>query len=470
MAVTKILSRKARMDVCINYVLNGGKTNEKIYTAYHLCGSADPFRDMMATKRRYGKTDGIQCFHIIQSFTPGEIKPEQALEIAKRFCEEHLPGYEAVIGTHVDKQHIHNHICLNSVSVLTGEKYHSTPKNYFQQIRSVSDRLCREYGLSVIMRGETSKAVSYVEWLREHKGQPTYRGMLKADMDMAIEDANDLGHFFMLMEHMGYEIKHGKHLAFRLRGQENFIRPGREDARYTEDGIRAAIAGNLEAIEQGIKPVLVSRKPYTPFRVPGKLKGFLALYVHYLYLLGKIGKRQYPPRMTPHLKRELLKFERYKEQFQFLRVNGIETVEQLEAFKTGAEERLAALTKRQTILNVQKMKRKELFDALAAAEALLPAKELYASGVTGIEDEFARYMDAAGFLEKSGIPRERLVKEKAELYAAIADINREIRVEQKKIGLCDEIASNAPSIERDLESTKQQVREIKRTEHNCVFR
>ncbi len=464
MAVTKILARKARLDVAIQYVLNGDKTNERILTATQLCTPGDEYGQMIKTKKDYKKTDGVQCYHIVQSFKKGEVDPELALRIAREFTARYLPDYEAVIGTHVDKDHVHSHIVFNSVAYMTGAKYHSSPRSYFVQIRGISDDLCREHGLSVIMHGETSKAVSYIEWLREHKGQPTFRGMLQADMDMAIEDANDLGHFFMLMEHMGYEIKHGQHLAFRLRGQENFIRPGRGDARYTGDGIRAAIMGNLEAIEQGRKPVFISRQPYTPFRISGRLKGFLALYVHYLYLLGKIGRQQYPPRMTPHLKQELMKFERYREQFRFLRVNGIETAGQLAAYKTGAEERLAALAKRRTILNVQKKKRREMFDALAAAEALLPAKELYASGMTGIEDEFARYMDAVGVLEKSGISREQLTKEKAHLYAAIADANREMRAEKRNIALCDEIAGSALRMEKDIESTKQHTREVNRDE------
>ncbi len=464
MAVTKILARKARLDVAIQYVLNGDKTNERILTATQLCTPGDEYGQMMKTKEMYKKLKGVQCYHIVQSFKEGEVEPELALRIAREFTARYIPDYEAVIGTHVDKDHVHSHIVFNSVAYMTGEKYHSSPKSYYQQIRGLSDRLCREHGLSVIMRGETGKAVSYIEWLREQKGQPTFRGMLMADINMAIEDAADYGHFLMLMEHMGYEIKYGKHLAFRLRGQENFIRPGRGDARYTEDGIRAAIEGNLTAIEQGAKPVFVSRRPYTPLRLPGKLKGFLALYVHYLYLLGNIGKQQYPPRVTPYLKRELLKFERYKEQFKFLRENGIETAAQIATYKTGAEERLTALTKQRTILNVQKKKRKELFDALAAAEALLPAKELYASGMTGIEDEFARYMDAVAAIEKSGIPKEQIIREKAGLYEALANISADIRAVRKEIALCDEIVGSVPRMKKDIESTKQQTREVKKDE------
>ena len=127
-----------------------------------------------------------------------------------------------------------------------------TQQSYYQQIRGISDRLCREHGLSVIMAGESAKAISYVEWLRQSKGQPTFRSMLEADLRTAIQDANDLGHFFLIMEHMGYEVHHGDRLGFRLRGQERFQYPGRRDPLFTEDGIRVAIQGNLEQIEAGL--------------------------------------------------------------------------------------------------------------------------------------------------------------------------------------------------------------------------
>ena len=218
----------------------------------------------------------------------------------------HLLGYQAVIGVHTDRDHIHAHIVFNSVNQLTGEKYHSSAGSYYQQIRGISDRLCREHGLSVLLSGEPAKAISYVEWLRQSKGQPTFRSLLEADLRTAIQDANDLGHFFLLMEHMGYEIHHGGRLGFRLRGQERFQYPGRRDPLFTEDGIRAAIQGNLAEIEAGHRPAVIQRPRYRPYRKHPKYTGFLALYVHYLYLLGKIGQRQYPPRMTHHLRQEVV--------------------------------------------------------------------------------------------------------------------------------------------------------------------
>ena len=450
MAVTKILPRSGGLQQAIDYVLNGDKTDDCILTAHFNCDPGREYRQMMQTKWETHRTDGRQCYHIIQSFRPGEITPELALEIAKEFVREHLDGFEAVIGTHVDRHHIHSHIVFNSVNADTGEKYHSTQQSYYQQIRGISDRLCREHGLSVIMAGESAKAISYVEWLRRSKGQPTFRSMLEADLRAAIQDANDLGHFFLLMEHMGYEIRHGDRLGFRLRGQE---------------GIRAAIQGNLAEIEAGSRPTVLSRPKYRPYLAHPKYTGFLALYVHYLYLLGKIGQRQYPPRMSPHLRREVMRFEQYRTQFDFLRENEIVTQADMDAFQTRTAESLAKLIKQRTILNVRKKRRQKLYTALADVEALAPSKALYEEGLTGMEAEFERYMEAVALLESSGVPRKRLTEEKAEIYEQLAELNREIRAERQKLKLCHEIQNQVPVMEQDIQRTEEHQKEVRELEY-----
>ena len=463
MAVTKIVARRYRIDTGINYVLNGDKTEEKLLTAFQYCTPDNAYERMMRTKKHYSKTDGVQCYHIIQSFKPGEISPELALDIAKEFAAEHIGGYEAVIGVHVDKDHVHSHIVFNSVERETGKKYHSNAKSYYQQIRKISDRLCAEHGLSIVMRGESSKAMSYIEWLREKRGLPTYRSVLEADLRIAIEDANDYGHFLVLMEGMGYEVKHGNRLSFRIRGQEHFMVPGRRNPLFTEDGIRKAIQGNLEAIEAGLKPVVTQRRVYVPYKKRTKLKGFWGLYAHYLYLLGKIQKQEYPPKMTPHLKAEVMKFEKYKSQFRFLRENNIATPEEMELYIKSSEDKIAEYIKKRTVLNVRKKQRKKLYDALADADALKPAVKLYAEGMTGIEDEFARYMDAEAILDQSGIPRDDIIKEKSETYQAIADINRKIRELRSGISMCKEIKNSIPQMEKDIRITDPaKEREVKK--------
>lgn len=464
MAVTKILARKGRLDIGINYVLNGDKTQERVLTTHLNCDPGRECRQMLDTKRAVGKEGGVQYYHIIQSFKPGEVTPEQALEIAKEFAKEHLPGYETVIGVHVDKEHIHAHLVFNSVNADTGEKYHSNAQSYYQQIRATSDRLCREHGLSVIMEGSSGKAVSYIEWLRQSRGQPTFRSMLEADLRTAIQDANDLGHFFMLMEHKGWEISHGNRLGFRLRGQDRFMYPGRKSPLFTEDGIRAAIQSGLEDIEAERRPAVIYRPPFQPYKKYPKYTGIMALYVHYLYVLGKIGQQRYPPRMTPQLRQEVMKADRYREQFDFLRENGIATQGDAAALQARTEETLANLMKQRTILNVRKKKRRKLYTALADVEALAPAKALYEDGLSGMEVEYARYMEAVAVLEGCTIPRERLTAEKAEIYEQVAEINRQIRAERKKLALCRDILGRLPQMEQDINKIEEHQKEVDRDE------
>lgn len=301
------------------------------------------------------------------------------------------------------------------------------------------------------MEGQPTQAVSYIEWLRQSRGQPTFRSMLEADLRTAIEDANDLGHFFLLVEHRGWEISHGSRLGFRLRGQERFMIPGRKNPLFTEEGIIAAIQSNLAAIETDQRPAIVYRPPFQPYKKHPKYTGLMALYIHYLYVLGKIEKRQYSPQMTPRLRKEVMRFDRIREQFLFLPDNDIATPEGMASFRERTEKAMASLTKRRTILNIRKKKRKKLYNALADVSALAQIKELYDEGLSGMEAEFSRYMEARAVLEQCGIPLERLTAEKAELYEQLAQVNADIRTARKKLALCKEIQDRLPQMERTIE-------------------
>ena len=185
----------------------------------------------------------------------------------------------------------------------------------------------------------------------------------------------------------------------------------------------------------------------------------MVLYVHYLYVLGKIEKRQYPPRMTPQLRKDIMRFERCREQFAFLRENRLTTSEDLTAF----QDALSGLIKQRTILNVQKKTRRRLNDALADVDALAEAKRLCDKGLSGMEEEAGRYMDAVTTLEKCGISQERLATEKAELYAQLAEINRDIRAERKKLALCQEILERVPQMEKTIKKLER--KDVVRDEH-----
>lgn len=242
--------------------------------------------------------------------------------------------------------------------------------------------------------------------------------------------------------------------------------PGRKNPLFTEDGICTAILGNLEGIEAGRRPEIVRRPRYQPYKKHPKYTGFMALYVHYLYVLGKVEKRQYPPRMTPQLKKEVMRSARYQEQFVFLRENGLSTQEDMAASQTRTAEALAGLTRQRTILNVRKKKRQKLYTALTDVAALAQAKVLYEEGLSGMEAEFSRYMEAASVLEQCGIPAERLEAEKAELYEQLARVNRDIQTARKKLALCEEIQNHLPQMERTIEKIESREQEKHKEKHN----
>ncbi|WP_409966996.1 relaxase/mobilization nuclease domain-containing protein [Bengtsoniella intestinalis] len=437
MAVTKILARKSHPKVGVDYILNGDKTEHEVLTAYQNCDPTLAAQQMMDTKERYSKLGGVQYYHLIQSFKPDEITPELALEVAQTFAREHLGDFEVVMATHVDRDHIHSHLIFNSVAVGTGQKYHSNARTYYTQIRAISDRLCREHGLSVIENPAPQQSLSYAEWLRQSKGQPTFRSMLESDLKQAVEDAVDFGNFLMLMEHMGYEVKHGNRLGFRLRGQERYQYPCRRNPQFTEDGIRATIDGIGEAIASGVRPIVIPHPAYTPPKKHPRHRGFVALYYHYLYVLGKVEKQEYPKRLTPQTKVAIMEFERYREQFAFLRDHQITTSEEMKLFVSSTEKTLAKQVKHRTILNVQKKKKAKLFAALANVESLAPMDE-------------DRHRQAVTLLAECGIPKEQLLQEKSNLYQEIATINRELRETRKTLKMCQQIEENIPRIKSEL--------------------
>ena len=286
--------------------------------------------------------------------------------------------------------------------------------------------------------------------------------MLEADLKSSIEDANSIGDFFRLMERKGYEIKHGKRLGFKLRGQSHFMYPERKNPQYSEDGIRATIDGNMDAIFMGKQLTVIHREPYKPYKKHPKYTGFLALYYHYLYILGKIEKRQYPSRVTGKMRQEVMRFEQLRAQFQFLNEHGISTEADMTAFVEMAEAKIKALIKQRTILNVQKKKRQLLFQTLTNEEALAPAKRLYTLGHSGMEAEAQQYMDAVMLLDNCGVSREALSQQQSELYTKLADLNRELRQVRKQIKMCEEIPAQAAAIQENIRGIEHPELEVKK--------
>lgn len=248
MAVTKIHPIKTTLKKAIDYICNGDKTDDEIYVTTHLCSRENAHKEFALTKKQFNSRTKTLAHHLIQSFVPEEVSFEEAHQVGIELCEKILGNkYEYVLATHIDKYHIHNHIIFNSIDVDEGKVYHSYYGSYMN-IRSQSDRLCREHNLSVIDQ-ETQKEISEIkrrkfvnwyDWNEDKKGS-SYKSRLQFDIDRAIKQSINWQDFMSKMESCGYEIKQGKHIAFRSKNQQRFTRAKTIGVNYTEERIKDRI-------------------------------------------------------------------------------------------------------------------------------------------------------------------------------------------------------------------------------------
>ena len=245
MAVTKIKAIRGTLSKAIAYILNPEKTDEKLLVSSYGCASETAAREFEWTRKiaeQKGMTPvRIIARHVIQSFEIGEVTPELAHEIGKQFADEILEGkYEYVLTTHIDKDHVHNHLIFNAVDFVDYHAYKSYKRIYYD-MREVSDRLCKENGLSVIPPSQ-NKGMGYKEYTEAKRGTG-WKQKLKQTIDRLVITAKDYDDFLRLMQEAGYEIKTGKYISFRAEGQERFTRSKTIGENYTEERIKERIAG-----------------------------------------------------------------------------------------------------------------------------------------------------------------------------------------------------------------------------------
>ena len=245
MAVTKIKAIRGTLSKAIAYILNPEKTDEKLLVSSYGCASETAAQEFEWT-RKIAEQKGMNpvriiARHVIQSFEVGEVTPELAHEIGKQFADEILGGkYEYVLTTHIDKDHVHNHLIFNAVDFVDYHAYKSYKRIYYD-MREVSDRLCKENGLSVIPPSQ-NKGMGYKEYTEAKRGT-SWKQKLKQTIDRLVITAKDYDDFLRLMQEAGYEIKTGKYISFRAEGQERFTRSKTIGENYTEERIKERIAG-----------------------------------------------------------------------------------------------------------------------------------------------------------------------------------------------------------------------------------
>lgn len=329
----------------LEYAQAGAKTERQLFVSGVNCDPATAYEQMQRTKRQFQKTGGIIAFHGYQSFAPGEATPEVAHAIGVKLAQE-LWGerFEVVVSTHLDKEHLHNHFVLNSVSFCDGKRYYDNKASY-ALMRQVSDRLCEEHALSVIEQPVPGKAKHYGEWKAEQEHRLTWRGLVREDVDRAIASSMTMTQLLSTLQKQGYAVKTAvKHWAVRPPGKERFIRLRSLGDGYTEEAIKQRILQNRMPKRASSPPVPRRRRAAVIRGVVGsgrKITGLQALYLHYIYQMGILpASRASTKRMHFLLREDLRHLNVLTAQTRLLCRHGISSTDQLLAYRSRVQAEL----------------------------------------------------------------------------------------------------------------------------------
>ena len=340
MATTKIWDVSAHVSKLLTYVANKNKTtmemergtdNEEMRLATEMLGlPSDHFateekkfvtginctpenaNEVMLTLLEGTSPSEIQAYHGYQSFKPGEVDADTAhaigIQLANELWGEDFP---IIVATHIDRGHVHNHFCLSATG-FSGRRYHDCNATY-KLMRDTSDRLCREYGLSVIENPSKDKHKHIAEVHAEKKGIPTMRDQIRADIDAVAKRELLAKNFYSRMKSLGYTFeRRGQYLRIKPYGYDKFFRLDKLGAEYTEEDIEARIRNNARARQW--TPITY----YEP-TLREKPRGLYALYLHYCYLLGAIPKViPKNPEAYAAIKEDVRRARMYSEQAKFL--------------------------------------------------------------------------------------------------------------------------------------------------------
>ena len=443
MATTSLWHIKGRLKDLIDYVENPEKTEAKttdlqdLYNVFSYvqrpeatqdgeyvtavnCLKETALRQMILTKKRYGKTEGYIAWHGYQSFKPEEVTPQLAHEIGVKLAKEMWGDrFEIIVTTHLDKEHVHCHFCFNSVSFRDGGKYNYS-KTEQKRLRELSDRLCREYGLSVIEKPR--KAPSRPVWLDEKSGKPTRYNVYRADVREAIEFSKSERYMEEYLRRKGYITDFtGRHWKLRLPQYEHFTRLDTLDKRWTPENIQRSM-GSRAAF--GSRRAYISYPPEMPQELQDWFQPFhrtshiYRLYLHYCYLLGYLPKNtDYKP-TSPYLKEDLRKLDELSEQVRYMGKYGIETLEDLYADRAKIESDMTKLIEVRTKLQ-NKIRR--------AAPAEKETLRLEKAGVTKQITSLRKQLKLNKGIEKRSVK----IQEKTDLLYA-NEVRAKEAQEQKK--------------------------------------
>lgn len=326
----------------LEYAEDEAKTEQKLFVGGVNCNPETAASAMNAVLASSVKKPKIVGYHAYQSFAEGETNAEQAFEIGMKLAEE-LWGdkFQVVVATHCNTNHYHNHFVLCATSFIDGSRYHHC-KETQNKMRGVSDRLCREYGLSVVENESPNRTKHYAEWNAEKNGNITWRELIKADIDKAISESMTDKQFYFKLKQMGYRCKTGKDISVTAPGRQRGFRLARnlgED--YTADAINERILSNVinKRRETEVRSPNKVLKLTQPLKRKSGIGGLRGLYYHYCYRLGIIGrKRQSPAQVRFIMRDDLFRLDKIQAETKLLARNNIDTDDELATHRAGLEQ------------------------------------------------------------------------------------------------------------------------------------
>ena len=374
MATTKIWDVRAHVSKLLAYVANKNKTTmelenknfdeserlaaeilglpyehfateEKKFVSGINC-TPDNAKEIMLSLLEDTDSSDIQAYHGYQSFKPNEVTPDVAHAIGVQLANE-LWGedFPVIVATHIDKGHVHNHFCLSATG-FSGKRYHDCKATY-KLMRDTSDRLCREYGLSIIEKPKKENRKHIAEVHAKQQGIPTIRDQIRADIDSVVSYEVTLKSFYKRMKLLGYKFEYrGQYLRIKPYGYNKFFRMDKLGAEYTEDELKARMAYNWR---NGLLRALPIYKP----TLQEKPKGLYALYLHYCYLLGAVQKTvPQDPEVYASIREDVRRARMYNEHAKFLGKYNLNTTDDLQQHEQMVDAQISALCKeRQALRN-----------------------------------------------------------------------------------------------------------------------
>ena len=356
----------------LKYVENDSKTDMKMFVSGINCPAVRAYKQMIATKHRYGKLGGNVAYHGYQSFKSGEVTPEEAhkigIETAKRMWGE---NYEIVVTTHLNTENIHNHFVINSVSFKTGKKFENHISDHIR-LRELSDEVCKEFNKSVIENAKFYNGNKKTYWLYK-QGKKTHRDILRDDVDFAVKAAGNLMEFERIMINMGYSFNRNimsAHPSVIAKGWQRPVRIDSLGEEYSTEGLVKRIADNKIFVSSFAKSERVHKTK--PKHTPLAEMEYQLRRVKYMdtleamfYLLLELLKpsnptTNYKSPLSPFMREEIRKFEQYQKQFRLLHDEKINTVSKLELFISNLSKQIIKLEEERS--RVDKKRRRAATD------------------------------------------------------------------------------------------------------------